>query len=91
MGEEVLKLLGPWPVLQFFFGVGILGFGVFMIVRGLQKADKPVQLEDRRAEWQAYEHLRNIEENSFKQTELLRRILEELQRITGILWNRDKL
>lgn len=85
-------MLGPWPILQFMFGVGILGFGVYMIVRGLQKQDHVnYHIEDRRAEWQAYEQLRNIEENSFKQVELLRRIHEELQRMTGVLWNREKL
>lgn len=88
--EEVVKLLGPWPILQFMFGVGILGFGVYMIVRGMQKQDGGSHLlEDKRAEWAAYEHLRNIEENSFKMVELQRRILEEIQRQTTVIWNRD--
>ncbi len=90
--EEVMKMLGPWPVLQFMFGIAVLGGGVWMIIRGTQKKDEqPVQLEDRRSEWQAYEQLRNIEENSFKQVELLRRCHEELQRIASILWNRGQL
>ena len=91
MEEAVVKMLGPWPVLQFFFGVGVLGFGVWMIVRGIQKKEGPPQLEDQRAEWMAYQQLRNIEENSFKMVELLRRIDEEIQRTNSILWNRDRL
>ena len=91
MAEEVTKMLGPWPILQFLFGVAVLGFGVWMIVRGIQKKDAHPQIEDRRAEWLAYEHVRNIEENSFKMVELLRQIKEELQQTNSILWNRDRL
>lgn len=89
--EEVMKVLGPWPILQFVFGVGILGFGVFMIVRGLQKKDGPPQIEDQRAVWLAYEHLKNIEENSFRLVELQRKTVEEIARLTSVIWNRDKL
>lgn len=88
--EEVVKLLGPWPILQFLFGVGILGFGVYMIVRGLQKHDGPAQIEDKRDLWMAYEHLRNIEENSFKMVELQRRLVESIDRLSSVMWNRDK-
>lgn len=90
MEEAITKMLGPWPILQFLFGVGVLGFGVFMIIRGLNKKDSTPQIEDRREQWQAYEHLRNIEENSFKVVELQRRTLEEIQRLTTVIWNRGK-
>ncbi len=93
--EEVVKLLGPWPVLQFMFGISVLGFGVFMIVKGLGKRDEPVQIEDKRAEWLAYEHLRNIEENSFKLVELHKQLLdqlrhteEQLKALSAAIWNR---
>ena len=90
--EEVTKLLGPWPILQFMFGISVLGFGVFMIVRGMQKRDgAPHALEDNRDKWAAYEQLRNIEENSFKSVELQRKLVEEVQRLTSVVWNRDKL
>lgn len=88
--EEVLKMLGPWPVLQFLFGIGILGFGIYMIVRGTQKENTPL-IEDKRAEWLAYEHLRNIEENTFKMVEYLRQLKESTDRLTSVLWNKDKL
>ncbi len=94
--EEVIKVLGPWPILQFMFGVAVLGFGVFMIVRGLGKKDESkIQIEDKRAEWLAYEHLRNIEENSFKIVELqrqenerMRELTEQLKALAAAIWNR---
>lgn len=85
-----MVMLGPWPILQFMFGIGVLGLGVFMIVKGQRKDDIP-QLEDKRQEWEAYTQLRNIEENSFKQLELLRRIDEDLQRLTSVIWNRREM
>lgn len=88
--EKVVDVLGPWPILQFVFGVAILGFGIYMIIRGTQKDDKPSRLEDRRAEWQAYEQLRNIEENSFKMVALNQKLVEEVQRLTSIIWNRKQ-
>lgn len=88
--EKVVDVLGPWPILQFLFGVAILGFGAYMIVRGTQKDDNPSKLEDRRAEWQAYEQLRNIEENSFKMVALTQKLVEEVQRLTSVIWNRKQ-
>lgn len=93
--EEVIKMLGPWPILQFMFGVGILGAGIWMIVRGVQKKDGHLQLEDKYAERRAYEHLENIEQNSFKVVELLQRIYErqdhltdQLKALSAAIWNR---
>lgn len=96
MLEEVSKVLGPWPILQFMFGVSVLGFGVYMIVRGLSgKKGDSIQIEDKRAEWLAYEHLRNIEENSFKMVELqrqyiehMRMLTEQLKALSAAIWNR---
>lgn len=80
-----MKLLGPWPILQFFFGIGVLGFGVFMIVRGIQKKDSTPLIEDRRETWLAYEHLKNIEENSFRMVELLSRLNDSVRQQTDAL------
>lgn len=88
--EEVMKMLGPWPVLQFMFGVAVMGGGVWMIIRGTQKKDGPPQIENNRDQWQAYEHLRNIEENSFKMVEHLRLMREDIQRLTSVLWNQGQ-
>lgn len=87
-----MKMLGPWPVLQFMFGVAVMGGGVWMIIRGTQKQDRPPPaLEDQRDKWAAYDQLRNIEENSFKMVEHLRLMREDIQRLGTILWNRDVL
>jgi hypothetical protein len=96
--EEVMKMLGPWPVLQFMFGLAVLGGGVWAIIRGSQKKDeKPPMLEDRRAEWEAYRQLENLETNSFKQVELLSRILDRMQQnadqlsaLAAAIWNKKQ-
>lgn len=96
MPDEVLKVLGPWPILQMIFGLAVLGGGVWMIVKGITgKKEEPIQLEDRRAEWLAYEHLKNIEENSFKMVELhrqhleqVRQLMEQLKALSSAIWNR---
>lgn len=93
--EEVMKLLGPWPILQLLFGIGVLGFGVFMIVRGLQKKDEVLRIEDMFAERRAYEQLQEIRDNSFKMVELLSRILDRLNNnadqmkaLSAAIWNK---
>lgn len=88
--EEIVKMLGPWPILQFMFGVGVLAFGTFMIIKGQHKGGN-LQLEEKRDEWAAYERLRNIEENSFKIVELLRKNNEDIQRLTSVIWNRREM
>ncbi len=92
-----MKVLGPWPVLQLLFGVGVLGFGVFMIIKGTQKRDDVLKLEDRYAERRAFEQLDEIHENSFKQVELLAKIYDrmnenaqQLKAMASILWNRGQ-
>lgn len=75
-----MKLLGPWPVLQLIFGLAVLGFGAWMIARGVaKKPETPPQIEDKRQQWEAYNQLENIEGEAFKQTEILSRILDRLE------------
>jgi hypothetical protein len=96
--EEITKALGPWPFLQFVFGVVVLGLGVWSISRGLKgKEEKSFQIEDKRAEWAAYDQLKNIEENTFKMVENQKilgenqkSIVESVNRLTSVLWNRDQ-
>jgi len=92
--EEVMKMLGPWPILQLMFGLSILGGGVWMIFKGSEKTG-PKMLEDKRAEWRAYEQLEHIEENSFKQVQLLAEIKDQLRAngdaikgLASAIWNR---
>lgn len=91
-----MKVLGPYPVLQFIFGLAVLGFGIYLIIRGTQKKDEPVaSIEDKREEWRAYDRLKNIEENSFKQVELLSKIYDRLNNnadsmkgLAAAIWNK---
>ncbi len=97
MLDEGIKILGPFPIFQVILGLAVLGGGVFMIVKGLSGNGRksPFSLEDKRAEWAAYEQLRNIEENTLKMIELLKRngdLLRKLEETTkalvAALWNR---
>lgn len=92
--EEVMKLLGPWPVLQLIFGLAVLGGGVWAIIKGQKKDAGPPKLTDQRAEWEAYQQLANIEAEAFKQTEILSRILdrmnnnsEQMKALSSAIWN----
>lgn len=95
-----MKLLGPWPILQFMFGISVLGGGVWMIIRGQKKNEeaKPTAaLEDKRAEWAAYQQLEHIEQNSFRQVELLAKILDRMQNnadqmkaLSAAIWNKKE-
>ena len=89
--EEITKALGPWPLLQFVFGVVVLGLGIWSIMRGLRgKEEKPFQsLEDKRAEWAVMEQIKNIEENSFKLVDGQRQLTDAINRLTSVLYNRQ--
>ena len=98
MLDEGMKLLGPFPIFQVILGLAVLGGGVFMMIRGLTGDGRkpPVfSIEDKRAEWAAYEQLRNIEENSFKMVELskqngdlLRKLDDSIKALASAIWNR---
>lgn len=78
MLDELMKALGPWPILQVILGLMAFGAGVWAVIRGLNssKRDTGMALEDKRAEWAAYEQLKNISENSFKMVELQAKIVD---------------
>ena len=87
-----MKLLGPWPILQIFFGTAVAALGIWAIIKG-QKKDAP-KITDQRAEWEAYKQLAEIAENSGKQTEILSRILDRLNNnadqmgaLSSAIWN----
>lgn len=89
MLDELTKALGPWPVLQLVLGIAVLGAGIWAVSRGLQGKDNG-DISDKRAEWAAYEQLRNIEENSFKIAASQEKMVEIANRIASILWNRGQ-
>lgn len=82
------RALGPWPIFQMIFGGLILLLGVWSIVRGVRGKD---YAEDKRAQWEAYNQLQNIEQNTFKIAESNQKLVEAVDRLTSVLWNRDKL
>jgi uncharacterized protein YoxC len=98
--RDFSDLLGPWPILQFMFGVAVLGMGVYMIIRGISA--KGPDLDEKRAEWEAYEQLRSIEENTAKiaenqrvmlenvrgATEQVRQVAEQMKALASAIWNR---
>lgn len=89
MLEDGMKLLGPWPILQLMFGLAVLAGGVYMVIRGLNRKDEPrLTLEDKRAEWAAYEQLKNVEENTFKLVDGQRQLTDAINRLTSVLYNR---
>ena len=86
--EEIVKMLGPWPIMQFMFGITVLGFGVFMIVKGTLRREDPFRLEDKRAEWEAFQHLHNIDANLAELVKLQSLTLEQFKALAAALWNR---
>ena len=97
MLDELTKALGPWPLLQLLFGLSILAAGIWAIVRGARGKSEVVSIDDKRAEWAAYEQLRNIEDNSFKTVDLLKRAndigeqqLAAFNRLFDTRWNKQQ-
>jgi hypothetical protein len=104
MLDEVGKALGPWPILQVFFGMAVLGVGAYALVRGVMssKSGDRVQLEDKRMEWEAYERLRQIEENTAQiaanqramlegvrhAVQEIRLMTEQMKALAAAIWNR---
>lgn len=100
--EELIKALGPWPMIQgLVLGMIVMAVGFWAIKRGLQDNKKPrieeESLEEIRARWAAYLQLEHLEDNSFKQIELLGKLVEGqlrlhevLNRIADTRWNRHQ-
>ena len=93
MLDEVMKSLGPMPILQMLLGGLILSIGVWAVVRGLnsQSKDSGKFLEDQRAEWEAREQLKQITANSYKLIDLQQKTIESINRLTDNIWNRKQL
>lgn len=92
-----MKLLGPFPILQVMLGLAVLAGGIFMIVKGITGNGRkaPFSIEDKRAEWAAYEQLRNLEANSERIVELskqngdlLRKLDDSIKALAAAIWNR---
>lgn len=91
MLDELTKALGPWPILQLVLGIAVLGAGIWAIVRGIRSDDKDKNdIADRRAEWSAYEQLKNIELNTFKIVASQEKMVETVNRLASVMWNRGQ-
>jgi hypothetical protein len=102
MIDEVGKALGPWPILQFVFGLAVLCFGAIAIFKGLSSEKKSDAMEDKRIEWEAMERLRSIDENTQKiadnqramlenvrgATDQIRGLTEQMKALAAAIWNR---
>ncbi len=89
--DEVIKALGPWPILQMLFGLVVLVLGVWSIVRGLKGKEDKASDEDKRAEWEAYHQLSNIEENSFKIVRTQEQLVAAVNRLVDVIWNNNRI
>jgi hypothetical protein len=85
--DEVTKALGPWPILQMVFGVVVLGLGVWSIMRGIKGKEDKSSDDDKRATWEAYNQLGNIEENTFKIVKAQEQIALAVNRLVDVVWN----
>ena len=88
MGEEFVKILGPWPILQVIFGLLVFGVGVWFIVRGITGKEDRTESSDQREQWEAYNQLQNIERNTNELVKISQKTLEAIQHLTSIMWNR---
>lgn len=89
MLDELTKALGPWPILQLVLGIAVLGAGIWAIVRGTRSDDKDKNdIANRRAEWAAYDQIRHIEENTFKIVASQEKMVEVVNRLATVIWNR---
>lgn len=104
MLKDLGDALGPWPILQFFFGFIVLLVGVVVVMRGINSREKHdgLHLEDKRLEWEAYERLRQIEENTAQIAANQRAMLEgvraavmeirsltdQMKALAAAIWNR---
>lgn len=91
MLDELIKTLGP---IAGSIVIGMIGLaaGGFAIYRGIQsnKPDGVKLLEAQRAEWEAYNQLRNIEQNTFKIAENQEKLIAAMVRLTDAMWNRSQ-
>ena len=88
MGEEFVKILGPWPILQVIFGLLVFGVGAWAVFRGVTGKEDRADPDDQRELWEAYNQLRSIELNLAELVKSNQKILEAVQHLTSIIWNR---
>ncbi len=88
MGEEIAKALGPWPILQVIFGLLVFGIGAWAVFRGVTGKEDRADPDDQRELWEAYNQLRDIEHSMRELVKSNQKILEAVQHLTSVIWNR---
>ena len=102
--EEVIKALGPWPLIQgMVLGMLVAAAGFWAMRRGMQEsrrresaAEIPqiVKLmlsdDERETQWAFKKQMEHLEKNSFEMTALLQKILEAVNRFNDTRWNRGQ-
>lgn len=74
--EELLKALGPWPLVQgIVIGIIVAAIGAWAIRRGLQDFSKKTEpsIEDIKSRWEFNKAIEHMHENSFEIVDLLKR------------------
>ena len=97
--EEVLKALGPWPMIQgIAIGLLVAALGAYAMRLGFRDKNKAEpSMDDLKAQWAAYEHLDHVHENSFAMVKHLEKLVElqltaiaALNRIADNRWNKHQ-
>lgn len=104
--DKIAEALGPWPILQLFFGTAVLGVGIFAVIRGMagSKAGDRVSIEEARQEWEAYQQLAAIERHTEaiaanqrvmldrinQCTEAIKQLVQALNTLRDVMWNRSQ-
>jgi ABC-type nickel/cobalt efflux system permease component RcnA len=88
--EEVVKALGPWPLIQgMALGMIVAAIGFWAMWRGTQESRRRARTSDEaqtiridltdeelRMRWDAHKHLDHIHENSFAMVKHLEKLVE---------------
>lgn len=84
--DKIVDALGPWPILQLFFGAAVLGVGIFATVKGLANskggATPPMNEWEARQEWEAYQQLEAIEKHTASIAENQKVMLDRINQAT---------
>lgn len=94
--EELLKALGPWPLVQgIVIGFIVAAIGTWAVRRGFQDSKKNgSSIEDIKSKWEMQKAIINLQDNSFDMVKLLERgneiqeqQLAAINRIFDTRWN----
>lgn len=90
MLDELIRSLGPNPILQVLLGTLAFGAGVYAIIQGIRSSNREsgTKLEDKKAEWAAYQQLQNIEQNTFRLIDLQGQTVTAIKHLTDAIHNR---